>query len=229
MLFQLDEFLELEPQYNIAPGQQIYAVRGIIVRDEQQRTSSESNYTKDIAPLKWGLIPFWSKDPSFGNKMINSRSETIAQKPAFRNSFKNRRCLIPTDGFYEWQKLKEGGKQPYFIHKVDNKPFAFAGIWDKWKSPEGKEIESCSILTTNANKVVKPIHDRMPVIVEPKKFDLWLNPSIQEAEELTPLLKPYHDSKLEAHPVTTYVNNPSNKGEKCISRKEEKFKQQKLF
>ncbi|NHJ06067.1 MAG: SOS response-associated peptidase [Candidatus Heimdallarchaeota archaeon] len=229
MLFQLDEFLDLVPQYNIAPGQDVYAVRGIIIRDEQQRTASPKDYTKEVAPLKWGLIPFWSKDPTIGNKLINSRSETVAEKPAFREAFKNRRCLIPTDGFYEWQKQKQGPKQPYFIHMKDNQPFAYGGIWEQWKNPEGEKISTFSILTTTPNEIVKPIHNRMPVIIDSKDFDIWLNPTIQEPVELKPLLEPYDDSKMDAYPISMYVNSPSNKGEQCIAKLEEKTRQQKLL
>jgi len=231
MLFQLDEFLELEPQYNIAPGQSIFAVRGIIVRDEQQRSAAApaSGFQKEIAPFKWGLIPFWAKDPSIGNKMINSRSETIVEKPSFRTAFKKHRLLIPADGFYEWQKKKEGGKQPYFVHMKDEKPFAFAGLWEKWNSPEGQVIESCSIITTDANSLLKPIHGRMPVIIEPKNFDLWLNPEIQEPDQVKPLLKAYDSKKMTAYPVSTYVNKPANTGKEAIDPFEEKYKQQKLF
>jgi putative SOS response-associated peptidase YedK len=229
MLFQLNEFLELPPQYNIAPGQDIYAVRGIIVRDEQTRAAATNNYQKEVVPFKWGLIPFWAKDPTIGNRMINSRSETVTEKPSFKAAFKNHRCLIAADGFYEWQKKSEGPKQPYFIRMKENKPLALAGIWDKWKSPEGQTVESCSILTTEPNEVVKPIHKRMPVIIDPKNFDFWLNPENKEIEKIKPLLKPYDAKKIEAYPVSLYVNKPENKGEECITRVEEKYKQQKLF
>ncbi|NHJ84272.1 MAG: SOS response-associated peptidase [Asgard group archaeon] len=230
MLFQLNEFIDLPPQYNISPGQDIYAVRGIIMRDEQARTASiGSNYEKEVVPLKWGLIPFWSKDPTIGNRMINSRSETVTEKPSFKAAFKNRRCLIPTDGFYEWQKQKDGGKQPYFIRMKSEEPFAFAGIWDKWKSPEEQIIESCSILTTEPNSLLQPIHNRMPVIIDPANFDQWLDPSNNDIEELADLLKPFEAKKMDAYPVSTYVNSPSNNNEKCILEQDEKFKQQKLF
>ncbi|MFW9924901.1 MAG: SOS response-associated peptidase [Candidatus Thorarchaeota archaeon] len=229
MLFQLDEFFDIPAQYNIAPGQDVYAVRGIIIRDDQQRTASSLPYVREVAPLKWGLIPFWSKDPSIGMKMINSRSETIQEKPAFREPFKKRRCLIPADGFYEWQKQKDGSKQPFYIHMNDKKPFAFGGIWDKWKNPDGNIVESFSILTTKPNELLKPIHDRMPVIIEPKKFDKWLNPEIQEPTELVPLLEPFQATKMEAYPISPFINSPKNNSEQCILPLEEKFKQQKLF
>lgn len=235
MLFQLEEFLELPPQYNISPGQDIYAVRGIVIRDEQAKKAApkaditEVSFKKEVAPFRWGLIPFWSKDPDIGNRMINSRSETVAEKPSFRKAFKSQRCLIPADGFYEWQKVDDGPKQPYYIHMKDKKPFALAGIWDKWKNPEGGTIESCSILTTEPNAVLKPIHKRMPVIVNPKKYDFWLNPTIEDIDDLKELLKPYDTKVMEAYPISRYVNSPENKGEKCIEAFNEKYQQQKLF
>ena len=229
MLFQLDEFMDLVPQYNIAPGQDVYTIRGIVIRDEQQRTASSGNFNKEVSALKWGLIPFWSKDPTIGNRLINSRSETVAEKPAFREAFKKRRCLIPTDGFYEWQKQKDGSKQPYFIHMEDKQPFAFGGIWEQWKNPKGGMVETFSILTTEPNKTVKPIHNRMPIIIDQSDFNFWLDPMIQEPEEVKSLLKPYTAKEMEAYPISKYVNSPSNKGEQCIEKLEEKTKQQKLF
>ncbi|TFF89755.1 MAG: SOS response-associated peptidase [Promethearchaeota archaeon] len=228
MLFQLDEFLELPPQYNIAPGQDVYAVRGIVIRDdEQQRAASDTSFEKEVVALKWGFIPFWSKDPSIGSRMINSRSETVAEKPAFKAAFKSRRCLIPTDGFYEWKKQKKGGKQPYFVHMKDEQPFALGGIWDLWKNPDGQNIESFSILTTEPNEVVKPIHKRMPLIIKQEEYDSWLNPD-NDVKEVKDLLKPYQAKKMTAYPVSKDVNNPKNKGEENIKPLEEKYKQTTL-
>ncbi|MBN1327853.1 MAG: SOS response-associated peptidase [Candidatus Heimdallarchaeota archaeon] len=230
MLFQLNEFIDFPPQYNISPGQDIYAVRGIIMRDEQARTTSVAgNFEKEVVLLRWGLIPFWTKDPTIGNRMINSRSDTVTEKPSFKTAFKNHRCLVPTDGFYEWQKQKDGGKQPYFIRMKSEEPFAFAGIWDKWKSSEEHIIESCSILTTEPNSLLKPIHNRMPVIIDPSDFDQWLNPSNTDIEQLKTLLKPFDAKKMDAYPVSTYVNNPLSKDKQCILKVEGKSKQQKLF
>ena len=229
MLFQLDEFLDLVPQYNIAPGQDVFAVRGIVIRDVQQRSaSSPRNFSKEVSAFRWGLIPFWAKDPQIGTKTINARSETVAEKPTFREAFKKHRCLIPVDGFYEWQKQKEG-KKPYFIHMTDKQPFALGGIWDTWTSPQGKVLESCSILTTAPNEVVKPIHKRMPLIIEPKDFDLWLDPTILEPDKVKSLLKPYTASAMTAYPLSTFVNSPRNQGEQCIAELVEKTKQTKLF
>ena len=229
MLFELEEFLDLEPQYNIAPGQEIHAVRGIVIRDNQQRNATTTtSFSKEVAPFQWGLIPFWSKDPKIGVKMINARSETITEKPAYREPLKKHRCLIPIDGFYEWQKRKDG-KQPYFIRMNDKKPFALGGIWDKWTSPQGKIVESCSILTTTPNDIVKSIHNRMPVIIDPKDFDLWLDPTIKEPEEIKHLFTPYKASAMEAYPITNFVNSPKNQGEKCITELIEKTKQTTLF
>lgn len=228
MLFQLDEILDLVPQYNIAPGQDVFAVRGIVIRDEQQRSASPKNYSKEVSTFRWGLVPIWAKDPQIGFKMINARSETVTEKPAFLEAFKKHRCLIPIDGFYEWKKQQDG-KQPYYIHMTDKQPFALGGIWDAWTNPQGKILESCSILTTAPNEVVKPIHNRMPVIIEPKDFDLWLNPAIQESEKVKPLLKPYTASTMVAYPISTFVNSPRNQGEQCITKLVEKTKQTTLF
>lgn len=229
MLFQLDEFLELAPQYNIAPGYEVYAIRGIPIHNEQQQTRPPLNFQKEVTTLQWGLIPFWSKDPSIGNKMINARAETVAEKPAFKEAFKKQRCLIPANGFYEWQKLKDGSKQPYFIRFEDKHPMAFGGIWDRWKSLEGKVIQSFSILTTQPNEVMKPIHNRMPVIIDPEKFDVWLNPIINNGEDLQMLLQPYKSSNLIAYKISSYINSPKNQGEQCIAPLEYQTKQQKLF
>jgi putative SOS response-associated peptidase YedK len=233
MLFQLEEFLDLPPQYNIAPGQDIFAVRGIVVREDNQPDNptdpNAASFKKEAVPLQWGLIPFWSKDPTIGNKMINARSETVAEKPAFRKAFKTQRCLIPADGFYEWKKMDGGPKQPYYIQMKDERPFALAGIWDKWKDPNGVVIQTCSILTTEPNQVVKPIHKRMPVVINPNNFDPWLNPSYDDFDDLKALFKPYDAKLMTAYPVSLFVNSPNNKGEKCIEEFQQKFKQQKLF
>jgi putative SOS response-associated peptidase YedK len=236
MLFELEEIVEMLPQFNIAPGQSVYAVRGIPLRKAQSKstTSKQENrqqtFSKEMDTLRWGLIPFWAKDPKIGYRLINARSETAAKKPSFRTPFKKRRCLIPADGFYEWQKQKDDPKQPFFIHRNDKKPFAFGGLWDSWQSEEKKEtIESCTILTTRSNSLVKSIHDRMPVIIPEEKYDFWLNPLNDDTDSLQELLEPYDEKIMEAYPVSQYVNNPKNKGKKCIEEKQPKYKQTKLF
>jgi len=202
-LFGLADLLPAESRYNIAPTQTVFAVR----------VNPAGN--REAAQLKWGLIPSWAADPKIGYRMINARSETAADKPAFRHAFRRKGCLIAADGFYEWQK-SGGKKQPYFIRSAAAHPFAFAGLWELWNKGE-EPIESCTILTTAANDVMKPLHDRMPVILDPKDFDLWLDPSLQDREKLEPLLVPYHEG-LTAFPISTFVNSPRNQGPKCIER-----------
>jgi putative SOS response-associated peptidase YedK len=164
--------------------------------------------------MRWGLIPYWAKDKSFGAKAINAVSETAAEKPAFKESMKKRRCLIPADGFYEWKKLGSK-KQPYNIGMADDGLFAFAGLWDRWKSPEGKEILSCTILTTDANPLLKEIHDRMPVIIEKDDYDVWLDPGMTDPDKLTDLLKPFDARLMRVYPVSSTVSNVKNDGPEC--------------
>jgi putative SOS response-associated peptidase YedK len=147
--------------------------------------------------------------------MINARSETVAEKPAFRAAFRRRRCLVVADGFYEWQKLN-GGKQPYFIRMRDGRPFAFAGLWEHWQGTDGSEIESCTLLTTQPNDLVRPLHNRMPVILHPKDYELWLDPQAQQAEALQPLLGAYPSEEMDAYAVSRFVNNPRNDDARCI-------------
>jgi putative SOS response-associated peptidase YedK len=147
--------------------------------------------------------------------MINARSETVAEKPSFRAAFKRRRCLIPADGFYEWKKVGKR-KQPYYVRRVDGEPFAFAGLWEHWEGPDETVIESCTILTTEPNADIRPLHNRMPVILDPPDYDLWLDPDTSDLETLAPLMRPYPDGKLEAVQVSTLVNNPMNDEARCI-------------
>jgi len=194
---------ELSPRYNIAPTQSVAAVR---LKPEGDN--------RELAMFRWGLVPFWADEPDSGYSMINARAESVAKKPAFRAAFKKRRCLIVADGFYEWQKT-EGRKQPYLIHMEDDRPFALAGLWERWEGDED-EIESCTIIVTEANELLQPIHDRMPVILSPDKYDLWLDPEFSDRERLQELLRPYTDDDLEAYPVSTVVNNPKNDVEECV-------------
>ncbi len=202
--FLLPEAPAREPRYNVAPGQPVAAVR--IARDGSQR---------ELVPLSWGLIPSWAKDPKLGARMINARAETAAEKPSFRNAFRRRRCLVPADGFYEWQK-SEAGKQPFYIRLQGGGTFAFAGLWEFWRGPEGETIESCALLTTQPNSLLRPLHDRMPVILPRSDYALWLDPEVQTVERLQPLLVPYPAERMEAYPVGRYVNSPENEGPRCI-------------
>jgi putative SOS response-associated peptidase YedK len=169
--------IHFSPSRNVSPGQHIPA----IVKVDRQ------NFLKSFL---WGLIPFWAKDPSVGAKMINARAETIAQKPSFKNAFAKRRCLIPADGFYEWKP--EGKKKiPYYFSLKNEEPFVFAGLYERWIAPDQKPVDTCTIVTTQANAVVGPIHDRMPVIVPEDAHRLWLDGDIQDAARLQDILKPY--------------------------------------
>lgn len=191
---------ELPPSYNVAPGRGVAAV---VAEGGRRR----------LEVLRWGLVPPWADDPSIGDRMINARAETVASKPSFRRAFRERRCLIPADGFYEWQRL-DGGKQPYYVRRKDGARFAFAGLWEIWRR-EGEEIRSCTILTTEANGLLGGIHDRMPVIVPPDLYGLWLEGGA-EREELDAVLRPYPGDDLEAYPVSRLVNNPANDDPRCI-------------
>jgi putative SOS response-associated peptidase YedK len=202
--FGLREIPTLAPRYNIAPTQPVAAIR----------ISSKSG-TPELTHFHWGLIPRWAKDPTIGSRMINARSETAAEKPSFRVAFKYRRCLVPADGFYEWQKVN-GGKQPVRIGLADGGLFAIAGLWEHWQSPDGSEIESCTLLTTGPNELLKPVHNRMPVILSPDDYELWLDPGAQHPGEVQPLLRSYPDETMRYYPVSTHVNNPRNEDPLCI-------------
>jgi putative SOS response-associated peptidase YedK len=164
--------------------------------------------------LRWGLIPSWAGDPRIGNRLINARAETAAEKPSFRSAFRQRRCLVLADGFYEWQRL-DGKKQPYYFRMRDSQPFAFAGLWER-SSAQGKAVETCTLLTTEANELLRTIHDRMPVILEPDTYDRWLDPAVQKVELLKPLLHPYRSEAMTGFPVSSLVNNPRNESPKSI-------------
>jgi putative SOS response-associated peptidase YedK len=187
-----------QPRYNVAPTQDVAVIR------------QDSKQPKRIAStMRWGLIPFWSKDPKMGAKMINARCEGIEEKPAFKEALRKRRCLIPADGFYEWQK-SGGTKKPFCFTMTDDSLFAFAGIWERWKDPEGKWIETCSIITTTPNKLTEDVHDRMPVILHPEDYDLWLDPGFHDVATLTGLLKPYEAEAMKRFEVSARINSVEN-------------------
>jgi putative SOS response-associated peptidase YedK len=191
-VFHVQPVLDLEAQYNIAPTQMV----AIVLHNP------ESN-KRELWQLRWGLIPSWAKDAGIGNKLINARAETVAEKPSFRSAWKRRRCLVVADGFYEWQKQPEQkARQPFYFQLQHGQPFGFAGLWEKWRSPTDEEIISCTIITTQANELLQPIHDRMPVILAPQDYDLWLSP--------------YPASAMIAHPVSTLVNSPKHNSPECI-------------
>ena len=201
--FHLPETPRLTPRYNIAPTQPVATVL-VMTGDRLFRM------------MRWGLVPHWAKDLSIGSRMINARSETIAEKPAFRSALRERRCLVMADGFYEWQR-KGTIKQPHYVIKKGKSPFAFAGLWERWQPPEGGDaVESCTIITTEANVLVRTFHERMPVILDQEDFGLWLDPSVTEPQRLLPLLKPYPAEKMEAYPVSSVVNSPGHESGECI-------------
>jgi putative SOS response-associated peptidase YedK len=201
--FKVREVPEIKARYNIAPTQDILSVRQM--EDEREAVF-----------LKWGLIPSWAKDVSIGAKLINARSETVTEKPSFREAFKKRRCIIPADGFYEWQRTA-GKKQPYFFQMHDERPFGFAGLWEKWKGEDGQVLETCTILTTEANEVLRPVHDRMPVILHPEDYEMWLANDARKIDLMKELMRPYPSSEMVSHPVSTLVNNTSNVGAELLN------------
>jgi putative SOS response-associated peptidase YedK len=196
-----DSSVNLPPNYNVAPTQGVAAVL-------------EEDGRRHLEVLRWGLIPPWADDPQIGSRMINARAETAPEKPSFRRAFRERRCLIPADGFYEWKRMN-GGKQPYYIHMKEGRPFAFAGLWESWKDDGGPEIRSCTILTTKPNHLAGEIHDRMPVILPAGSYDVWLDREA-DRDELYGLLAPYPEEEMEAYPVSRFVNSPSNNDPRCI-------------
>lgn len=203
---RIDPGLELRPRYNIAPTQPVAAVR-----------TSPTAGDRELVLLRWGLIPSWAADMKIGASLINARSETVASKPAFRQAFRKRRCLIPADGFYEWQKQAAGAggkKQPFCTTLRDGRPFALAGLWERWarpgETPGDVPLETCTILTTDANELQRSVHDRMPVILRPEDYAVWLDPQVQSPEQLTPLLQAYPAAEMQMRLVSTLVNNARN-------------------
>jgi putative SOS response-associated peptidase YedK len=199
--FQVPEVPFIERHYNIAPTQDIPVVRA-------------AGEGREMVPLRWGLVPFWSREPKTGYSMINARAETVAAKPAYRAAFRRRRCLIPADGFYEW-RAGEDRKQPYHIRMKHGDVFAFAGLWEHWEG-NGRTVESCTIIVTAANELIRPIHDRMPVILDPANYGQWLDPDMQKPESLMPLLRPFPAGHMIAYPVSRRVNSPRNDDQGCI-------------
>ncbi len=186
------------PRYNIAPTQNIAVVL-------------EQSGERIVENLRWGLIPSWAKDESIGNKLINARAETLAEKPSFKNAFRSHRCIIPASGFYEWQKKGTGAKQPYYFHLKGKEVFGFAGLYEQWLDREtGEQIQTCAIITTEANRVLEPVHDRMPVILKPKDYEQWLDEKENDTDKLQKLLAPYPSAEMESYQVSKSVNSPSN-------------------
>ncbi len=201
---------QLEESYNVAPTDAVYGVRA---RDGHRQ----------LETLRWGLVPFWAKDPKIGSRMINARAESVADKPAFRRAYEKRRCLLPADGFFEWEKIAgQKRKQPWFIHRVDDEPLVFAGLWEFWTAKDddgadtGDPVVSCTIITTTANETMAPIHDRMPVMIPPNAWDRWLDPDTPGGD-VADLLVPAPDGLLARHTITTAVNSVRNDGPDLIA------------
>ncbi len=208
-MFRLNRTPLKNPRYNIAPSQPVAAVR---------RASEDTE--REMIFMRWGLIPSWAKDSAIGNRMINARSESVFEKPAFRKAIRRQRCLIPADGFYEWRKITTAGKsktvsQPYYIYLSNGLPFAFAGLWDIWKGEE-EPVLSCTILTIAANTLIQALHERMPVILPPEAYDLWLDPAVTADEAIQPLLRAYPPEEMALRPVSSRVNSPANDGPENI-------------
>jgi putative SOS response-associated peptidase YedK len=198
--------IEDRPRYNIAPTQRVLTVR-----------NEHGKKVRHFTTMRWGLIPSWAKDISIGNKTLNARSESVTTTPAFRNSILTKRCLIPADGFYEWRKMGSV-KQPYCFEVGEGDVFGLAGLWDQWTSPDGEIIESCTILTTTPNSLVADLHDRMPVIVPPDKYDLWLDPDVTAFKAIRDILKPYDANLMRLYPVNRKLNYSNNDDAESASR-----------
>lgn len=201
--FETANEVDWKPRFNIAPSQNVGIIRQSSTRPE-----------REFSQVRWGLIPSWAQDAGVGHKIINARSETVADKPAFRDSFRARRCLIPADGFYEWKRSKEA-KQPFHFGMLDDSAFAFAGIWDSWNDGRGNSLETCSILTTAPNSLLVDVHDRMPVILEPENYELWLDPGFRDLNAVSEMLKPFNPKLMKRHPVSSRVNSPANDDSEC--------------
>jgi putative SOS response-associated peptidase YedK len=205
------------PRYNIAPTQPVPVIR-----------QHPREPVRDLSLVRWGLVPSWAKDTSAAARMINARSETAAAKPVFRDALRFRRCLVPADGFYEWSRTGKA-KQPYCFEVNDGELFAFAGLWDRWRDPNGTAVETCSILTTAPNAVTAPVHDRVPVILDPDSYDLWLDPGMNNAAAASEMLKPYDARAMQCYPISTRINSVANDDEECSRPVEIANAQNRLF
>jgi putative SOS response-associated peptidase YedK len=200
--FDVGGLLNLPPRYNIAPTQDAPVVR----LDQQAR--------RELILMRWGLVPLWAKDLSMGARCINARAESVAQKPAFRDAFQHRRCLVPTDGFFEWEK-KGKVRQPWRIAPVEGGLMALAGLWERWRAPDGGVVRTFAIITTEANELIAPLHERMPAVLQPEEFGGWLDPGTP-GERLRQMLRPYPSARTKAYPVSPRVNNVRNDDPGCI-------------
>ena len=194
----------LAPSWNVAPTDRVYAV-------------AEHDDERLLGTFAWGLIPWFAKDRTIGARHINARAETVHAKPSFKDSFARRRCIVPADGFYEWERRAEGGKLPHFIHRADGAPLALAGLWASWKDDAGERLTTCTIITTTPNELLASIHDRMPVVLGPDDWGRWLDPGFQDERALRSLLVPFDASAMAEYPVSTLVNSVRNNYAECIA------------
>jgi putative SOS response-associated peptidase YedK len=201
--FELDSVCAATPRYNLAPTQPVLVIR------------STAEGKRELVPLRWGLVPSWSKGPDNRYSMINARAETVSTMPSFRNAFRRRRCLVPADAFYEW-KATGKGKTPFLIRRADGEPFGMAGLWERWHGRDDETIESCTIIVTDANTVVRELHDRMPVILAPEDYATWLDPSTKDTEQLRAMLRPADPEPWTLQPVSRRVNSPRNDGPELL-------------
>lgn len=195
---------DVRARYNVAPSQAIPVVR-------------QNGSVRQFALLRWGLIPRWATDPKMGVRTINARAETVATKPMFRDAFRRRRCVIPADGFFEWKKDGSKKKRPFYITRADGHPFGFAGLWERWERPGVQAIESCTVITTDANDLLQDLHDRMPVILPEDAYDRWLDPTQDDQAELSAMLVPFPPNELALYEVSPLVNSPRNDSPECVA------------
>ena len=200
--FRLDAAVPIRPRYNIAPTQDVPVVR------------ATPDGRRELVMLRWGLTPSWADDAAIGNRMINARGETVAEKPSFRSALKKRRCVVVADGYYEWKKTGKA-KQPYLFHFDDDRPFAFAGLWECW-SKGSEPLETCAVITTAASPLAALAHDRMPAILEGAALDLWLDPEVTDPAVLTGFLRPFTHDRFVATPVSALVNSPAHEDPRCV-------------
>lgn len=215
--FGIEEDFSWTPRWNIAPTQRVPIIR------------LHTDATRSFDLVRWGLIPSWAKDPSIATKAINAMSETAAEKPAFREALRLRRCLIPADGLYEWQSIGPKQKQPFCIGMADDSLFAFAGLWERWSDSSGNIVETCTILTTKPNAVVADVHDRMPVILKPDHYNRWLDSKVTNPSSLADCLKPFDSALMRKYPVSTRVNRPENDDQSCAQEVSISVAQPALF
>jgi putative SOS response-associated peptidase YedK len=203
--FALEAGPEWAPRYNIAPTQQTLVVR-----------VSPDSGERELVPLRWGLIPFWATDKSIGNRLINARAETVRNKPAFRAAFKQRRCLVPADGYFEWQATSQG-KQPFYVHRGDGRVLAMAGLWESWHTGQPDALETFCVITTDASPWTASVHDRMPVLLDEDEYAAWLDPEFADSTVLEGMLRPYDRDELQLDPISTRINNPRNDDAACLT------------